>query len=392
MKFKEFIKQRWAAYTIATCSAVILFMILSHLSEIFKGIDSLWTMISPVIIGILFSYLLNPAVNFFSRTIFKKVKKTESRHTCSVLLSIGVVILVITVLCVMIVPALTSSITGIVTNYDSYYRNLMRLVENLNQVVEKTGLHIELSQISDYLTQFLATLFDTLKKNLNSILGKIGNIGSSIFNIIIGFIIAIYFMMARENIKKAFIRLWKVLVPEERLKAQSQFLNRCNSIFVQYLVCSILDAFIIGISNAVFMGVFQMKNITLISLIVGVTNLLPTFGPIIGGVLGVVLLLLTTPEKAIVFVIFTIILQTADGYVIKPRLFSDSLGMSPVLSLVSIILGGKMFGVTGIFLAIPVVAVLDMLYGEEFLPWLQQRKEQREQKQLSAPPEEEPED
>ena len=110
------------------------------------------------------------------------------------------------------------------------------------------------------------------------------------------------------------------------------------------------------------MLLFNMENITLISLIVGITNLMPTFGPIIGGVLGASFLLLTEPAHAAYFVIFTIILQALDGYVIKPKLFSNSMGISPVLTLVSIVVGGKMFGVWGILLAIPVVAVAVMLY------------------------------
>lgn len=383
MKFKEVVKQRWAAYSIATCSAVLLYMFLSHIDVFLSWISSLWGIFSTIVIGLIFSYLLNPVSNYFERTIFKKVKKPESRHACSVILTIGCVVILLVLLVMMVVPSITGSITGIVNNYNSYYRNIQNLLNRFNnsgQIQITSGLTIELSQISEYVNQFIGTFFSNLKNTLTSVMGKIGDIGSSVFNIVIGFVIAVYFLSAKQNMKSALYRFRSALLEEKRIEAENQFWSRCNKIFIQYIGCSLLDACIISAVNAIFMAVFHMQNITLISLIVGLTNLIPTFGPLIGGLLGVVFLLLTKPVHALYFLIFTVILQALDGYVIKPKLFSDSLGISPVLTLVSIILGGKMFGILGILLAIPVVAVAAMLYEEKFLPWLQQLKEAKKAK------------
>ena len=172
----------------------------------------------------------------------------------------------------------------------------------------------------------------------------------------------------------------KSLLTKERYKKNSDFWKRCNEIFIQYIGCSLLDGFIIGTVNAVFMLIFRMDNITLISVIVGVTNLLPTFGPIIGAIIGAFFLVITNPMDALIFIIFSVILQAIDGYVIKPKLFSSSLGLSPVLSLIAIILGGKMFGFIGILLSIPVTAVLVMIYNEQLLPLLQKRTAKKESK------------
>jgi len=389
MKFKELVRQRWAAYTIATCSAVVLYLLLSNIGIFFSWIGSLWGIFSPIMIGLIFGYLMNPVSNYFEKTLFRKVKREDSRHACSVILTIGCVLVLLTLLILMVVPAITGSITGIVANYDTYYRNIQNLINNINQMLIQQGIHIEQSQIMEYITQYVGTFFSGLKNNLNSVMSKIGDIGSSVFNIIIGFIIAVYFMMSKKNMKSALYRLRSAVTDEEKIESGNQFWTKCNEIFIQYIGCSLLDACIIGVTNAVFMALFGMQNITLISLIVGITNLLPTFGPLIGGVLGLVFLLLTNPVHGLYFVIFTVILQAMDGYVIKPKLFSNSLGLSPVLTLVSIILGGKMFGILGILLAIPVIAVADMLYQERLLPWLRQKKEekkQQEQKELLPEP------
>jgi predicted PurR-regulated permease PerM len=109
-------------------------------------------------------------------------------------------------------------------------------------------------------------------------------------------------------------------------------------------------------------------------MVVAVTNLIPTFGPIIGGAIGAFLLLLVEPWYALVFIIFTLILQNIDGYILKPKLVGDSVGVSGLWVLIGVIVGGKMFGIVGILLAIPGVAILDMLYGEFLLPWLEKDK------------------
>ena len=392
MKLKDWLKQRWAAYTIATCSAVILYLFLSNIKIFLGWIGSLWGIFSTIIIGLIFAYLLNSVSNQFEKTIFKKVKREESRHACSVILTIGCVLMVLTLLVVTVVPSITGSITGIIDNYNNYYKNIQDMLNRINtngKLQLLPELNIEWSVVSEYINEFIGTMFGNLKNTLSSLMEKIGDIGSSVVNVIIGFIIAIYFLFAKENLKKAFYRFRSAIREEEKIQKENQFWSRCNDIFIQYITCSVLDAVIIGVANALFMLLFNMENITLISLIVGITNLMPTFGPIIGGVLGAIFLLLTEPAHAAYFVIFTIILQALDGYVIKPKLFSNSMGISPVLTLVSIVVGGKMFGVWGILLASPVVAVAVMLYEEKFIPFLQEQKAARLKKISAENPTEE---
>ena len=377
MKLKELLKQRWAAYSIATCSAVVLYLLLSNIGVFFSWIGSLWGIISPIVIGLIFSYIMNPVSNYFENHLFRKVRKEESRHACSVILTVGCVIVLLTLLILMVVPAITGSITSIINNYDVYYNNIQDLMNNVNQLLIKLGIQIEQTQVISSVTQYIGTFFSNLKNNLSSVVGKIGDIGSSLFNILIGFIMAVYFLMAKKNMKNTLNRFRSAFSDEEKVEINNQFWLKCNQIFIQYIGCSVLDACIIGASNAIFMTIAGMQNITLISLIVGITNLLPTFGPLIGGATGAILLLLTKPVHALYFLIFTVILQILDGYVIKPKLFSNSLGLSPVLTLVSIILGGKMFGILGILLGIPVVAVAYMLYEEKLLPWFRMMKENK---------------
>jgi predicted PurR-regulated permease PerM len=163
----------------------------------------------------------------------------------------------------------------------------------------------------------------------------------------------------------------KGFIPAEQLKIHNAFWKRVNDIFIQFIGYDLLEGLIVGVINAIVMAIFGMPFIPLISVVVGVTNLLPTFGPMVGGAVGALILLLNNPIHALWFIIITVVIQTVDGYIIKPRLFGGSFGIPAVWTLIAIILGGQMFGVTGILLAIPFAATINILYKEQFVPWLQ---------------------
>ena len=163
-------------------------------------------------------------------------------------------------------------------------------------------------------------------------------------------------------------------MPDKVFRETMHFLGKCNDILIRYIVFSILDAVIVGGATAVFMAIARMDYIGLIAVVCGVTNLIPSFGPIIGGAIGGFILLLVNPLHALMFLAFTAVLQTLDGYVIKPKLFGDSLGVSGLLILVAIIVFGNAFGIVGILLAIPLAAILDFVYEEAVLPQLERRR------------------
>ena len=160
-----------------------------------------------------------------------------------------------------------------------------------------------------------------------------------------------------------------------------------NAIFSKYIVCELADALIIGALNAVFMKIFRMPYVLIISVIVAVTNLIPTFGPLIGGGIGAFILLLIKPTAVIPFLIFTLIVQTLDAYLIKPKLFGNALNVPGVLILIAIIIFGKLMGVTGMLLAIPFAAILVYLYTERLVPWLEKRKKKELDAEEKAAPE-----
>ena len=190
-------------------------------------------------------------------------------------------------------------------------------------------------------------------------------------------IVAIYILLDKVSLLAGVKRLWKALTNETSYRRSYDFLLRCNEIMIRYILFDLLDGLIIGLTNAVFMLIVHYPYVPLISVIVGVTNLAPTFGPILGGAIGCLILFLINPWYALGFLIFTIILQTVDGYILKPRLFGGQLGVPAIWILMALIVFGRMWGVIGILLAIPIAAILDFIFRDGILVWLENRRSRK---------------
>ena len=189
----------------------------------------------------------------------------------------------------------------------------------------------------------------------------------------IAFILSIYLLSEKENLKNGFQRLLKAILGEEQYRELNMFLCKSNKICSRYIVYNLIDGLIVGCANAVFMMIAGMQYVGLISFAVALTNLVPTFGPMVGLVIGGFVLLIVNPVHALMFVIFTLVLQLCDGYIIKPRLFGNSLGVSGLWILIGVIVGGNVFGVIGILLAVPCVAIMVLVYETYLLPGLEKR-------------------
>ena len=194
----NFLEKKWAAYTFATCSAVVLYMLLSNVTPILEWFSSLWQMLTPVVIGFALAYMIDPLPRFFERRVFFKVKNEHARRNISVVLSVILVLLGAAAIVMMVVPSLVNSITGILSNYDNYYGNLKSLIEKLNR--SDHGIKLDTGKFDSYINNALDTVLNNLKDNLTSVLDKVNSVGSTVINIVIGFIIAIYLMTGKQSV------------------------------------------------------------------------------------------------------------------------------------------------------------------------------------------------
>lgn len=404
MKFdKNRLNQPWAAYTFAACCAVLLYLFLSHINLLGIGLAKLYSFIRPVFIGLVIAYILNPLAMVIRRGLaalrkplplpkeqdaetlaaYRLKEKRRDRNLWNVTVAITIVLVVFffIVLLVALIPQIVRSIGTLISNLGVYMDTASKLLENLNKAASSANLDI--GGITNFVQDGLNQLVDALTQN-SGIVDTVTGIGSGIFNGVISFIISIYFLLDKSRLLAGCRKLARLLISEKRYPAVSSFWKRCNHIMVRYIASDILDGLFVGCANAVFMIIARMPYIPLISVVVGITNLAPTFGPIVGAVIGAFILVLANPWQALWFLIFTLILQTCDGYVVKPKLFGDTLGVPSIWILISIIVFGRMWGVVGILLAIPIAAITDFIWHDYLMRKLEERRQKRTAKAEAA--------
>ena len=356
MKFnKDMLGKNWIPYTVATCSAVVVYLLLSHIGNIWHGITVVFGFISPVFGGIILAYLIDALVVFFEKKVFKKISSDKRRRLVSLVVAMLLLLAFLVTLALTLIPQVFESVRVLVNNLGGYVRSLQ---DTFDQPVLTFGkFKLDISTLIQYGEGMLERLALTLRENIGRVLDASVNIGKGFFNGVICVILAIYFLMSKEQLLEVIKKAMWQHMDEQKFRRLSLVGRQCNRILISYIACDLFDGLIVGVANFIFMTVFGMPYGVLVSVFVGLTNLLPTFGPIIGGAIGAFILLLANPGHMVWFLVFTVILQTIDGYIIKPHLFGDSLGVPPLWVLVSVIVGGRIFGVWGIMLAIPFAAI-----------------------------------
>lgn len=357
------------------CAVILFYVLLTHLDVFGKALLSLFGFFLPVILGVCIAYILNPLVGLVQEKVCLRVRPKGTGRGAAVAIVVILLLAFLSALIGTLIPQLFGSAATLIGNLDGYMRQLQTLL------AANDGAFRELSQPLEELLRDDNSIFHRttawISGNITQVLRTSVSIGTSTFNWIVSFILAIYFMMDRERIRAGLKHLLQLSLSERAYARGAGLWRRFERIFVRYIQCELLDALIVGVANYIFMKIASMPYALLISVAVGVTNLAPTFGPYVGAVIGAFILLLVKPSYMLWFLIFTVILQTIDGYVIKPRLFGGVLDVPPILILVTIIVGGRMFGVVGILLAIPCAGMLEYLYREVLIPRLEERKANR---------------
>lgn len=369
MKQNKLSEKKWYNGAVIACIGVAFYVLLTHLGIVSAGLRRFIGYFNPIILGIIFAYILNPIAKFFYYRVFRRMKLGKTRWTLSVIIALLVALLVIDFLLGLLLPQLVQSIILFTENFDDYAAALIKLLEG--SFLES---FFDLNQLDVLSQNAISTISDLLRENAPKIVSIVANYGKNILSWFIATILALYLLLGKKRVMGGIWRLVNVTIRKETSEKLMDFALRCDTIMMSFLAQSLLDSLIVGGINAVFMLICGMPYIGLVSAVVGVTNLIPNFGPVIGGAIGAFVLLLVNPRHALMFLGFCIVLQLADAYILKPKLFSNSLGVSGLLILITGVVLGNMFGILGILLSIPAAAVLSFIYNDYFIPSRERRK------------------
>ena len=368
MKHFRLSDKKWYNAAVVVCIGVVLFVVLTRLDTVLRLLGTFIGYFKTVIVGAVIAYTMSPLVKFFYYRVFKSMKVGKGRWCLSVAVSFVLMLGILLVLTGMLIPQLVQSLAMLSNNFDNYASTLIQLIEAspLNTLIAQEQLDV-LSQNA------IGAISNFVRENAQNIIGIAADSGKGIVGFVIAMILAVYLLIDVKRILTAIREFFQLTLSKESFERLLDFVLRCDTILVDYIVQSVIESVIISAITAIFMAFMRMPYIGLISVVAGVTNLIPNFGPVIGYVVGGFILLLIDPVMAVAYVIFSIILQVVDGYILKPRIFADSMGVSGVVILAATIVFGNMFGLVGILLAIPFAAVLSFVYRDYYVPWRKAR-------------------
>ena len=368
MKHFRLSDKKWYNAAVVVCIGVVLFVVLTRLDTVLRLLGTFIGYFKTVIVGAVIAYTMSPLVKFFYYRVFKSMKVGKGRWCLSVAVSFVLMLGILLVLTGMLIPQLVQSLAMLSNNFDNYASTLIQLIEAspLNTLIAQEQLDV-LSQNA------IGAISNFVRENAQNIIGIAADSGKGIVGFVIAMILAVYLLIDVKRILTAIREFFQLTLSKESFERLLDFVLRCDTILVDYIVQSVIESVIISAITAIFMAFMRMPYIGLISVVAGVTNLIPNFGPVIGYVVGGFILLLIDPVMAVAYVVFSIILQVVDGYILKPRIFADSMGVSGVVILAATIVFGNMFGLVGILLAIPFAAVLSFVYRDYYVPWRKAR-------------------
>ena len=360
----------------ATCAVIvsaIAVMVIFNFDSVMSRLSVLGAVSTPIIIGIFCAYLLNPLMTKIENGLFKKLSDSSDKgkrnraRALSLTLTMLVVMAVLALMIIMVIPQLIENLIMIFSNMDTYINTIK---DWLNEIFEDNPTLVEF--LGNPLDDFNQLIKDIWRQYSTELMSFAGNVAATVWavidtmkNVLIGLILSIYLLARKEMFIGQSKKLIFAFLKVGRAQRLLGICREASKKFLGSIVGKIIEAFIVAMLcfiGCTFMG---MPYSLLISATMFVFNLIPFVGPLIGAIPCTLLLLLSEdPIKALWFAIFIMILQTVDGNIIAPWILGDSTGLPAVWILIAILIGGGLFGVLGMFLGVPVCAVVYMLFKD----------------------------
>lgn len=356
-----------ASYSVIAFAVCLLLVVLFLRFEgVVAILQKVLHVLMPVIWGFVFAYLLNPLMGFYERYLKKFLQKKKPHPKLIRGISVGLTVLTalaaLTALFSIVIPQLVNSISNIINNMSDYFRtaeiwiaDLMAdnpaIIGFLNQAIENLQ-----STIMDYVKNpDLQNMIKSLSTGaLNGVMGFLGGV----WDFVLGFIIMVYLLSSKETFCSQAKKVLYAIFSQKTCKNLLSVVHMADDTFIGFISGKSLDSLIIGFLCFFVMSILQMPYAVLISVLIGVTNMIPFFGPIIGAIPSAILILLTQPNKVIAFVIFVIVLQQFDGNILGPKILGNSTGLPSFWVMFAIFIGGGLFNFVGMLLGVPVFAVI----------------------------------
>ena len=354
-------------------AAILLNNVVANSSGIWSGIQTIMGFLRPVAYGVLIACVLNPMLRFYDDKMLAKIPRIRqrpvTRRAIAILLTHISIILLIVVMVCLAIPQMVGSFRNMIDSLPGYAANLNTAFQDVTKTMDDFWLleyDSEIYKFIIYLSDQFTVLLSSLSSNIDSLFSTAASslisagtkMAAGIVNWILGIVISIYLMFDREKLFAQMRKTCTALLPERIITWVNDVSSEAGRIFNDFLVGKIIGSLIFGTLCTIGMLILRIPYPLPIGVMIGITNIFPYFGPFIGAVIGALLILLVDPLKAIIFLIFVILLQQFDNNIIEPKILGGRTGLSSLWVIVSIMLFGGLFGIVGMFLGVPLFAII----------------------------------
>lgn len=349
---------------IITYIALLIFLLVNFekLLEILVYIINIF---SPFIFGVIVAFVLNVLVNFVENKLFGKSKKKvwlKLKRPLSITLSIILVVLIIVFIMNLLIPQLKNSVSLFTNSLPTYKEDIIDIMYNFN--LEDATI----DKVSNYLDNFSKVITDYIKGNSKDVITVTTEVATSLIvivgKVIIAVVFAIYIIAQKETLKRQFNKVMSAYLKPKDVSRINKYASMANSTFSNFVTGQCLEALIFGSLCFVGMVILRLPYAPTIAVLLGFTALIPVFGAFIGTILGAFLILMISPVKAIIFVIFILILQQIEGNLIYPKVVGKSVGLPGIWVLLSVTVGASVGGILGMLIATPLCSLLYILFKQ----------------------------
>ena len=372
-KLKEETIENIKAFSISGILVVAFYTLINNVEPLYGVFHAVFVALSPFIYGLGIAFLLNPLRKIIE---YSWLGKTSLKpRTKKIIASFGALFIGIIMLFVffsILIPQMISSIQTFLSSFEGYVETARNFFESNNFLSE--DLLKTLNPVIDRGASMLGDWVANLASSLNAILMYSVIFAKGVMNFLIGMIIALYILLDEPKLKRQTKKVLYALLPEKTTEKIIKISRLTINTFNSFIAGKAVDSLIIGILCYIILSFMNMPYTPLISVLVGVTNMIPVFGPFLGAVPSILILLLVDPFRALEFAIFILILQQVDGNIIGPRILGGAVGLPTLYVMFAIIIGGALFGIFGMFIGVPVFSVIFVLVRDFIHQQLEKKK------------------
>ena len=347
---------------------ILLYIALQHIGVIRNILGYFFAILKPVILGVCIAFVINLFLKLFRNKVFAGMARSEKpwvQKLCPVMCILCTTLVAIDVLAaviVLVIPQITGAINMLIEKMPGSTEQLFEIVDaKLTEWNAPAFLSEKLHELDMDWETFVDFVTNLLDGKVTTVLGTAVSATRSVLsgftNFLLGFIIAIYILSNKKRVLYVVHKVIELIVPDQYERQVFRVLRLTNTAFANFLTGQLVEALVIGILCTLGLLIFQFPYAVTIGMLTGITTLLPIVGAWIGGAIGLLLVWVDSPEKAIWFLIFILVLQQIDGQFIYPKIVGDSIGLPGLLVLVAVVVGGGFGGIIGIVLAIPIFTI-----------------------------------